>query len=516
MNYLILLRRADFIDLYKYGFLNVNKEKIVPFDCSIPEIESKPELYDSIFTEVNSFDSSFAYLILHYEKKDSLSNPATISIEEVQHIFPLDLEAKKEFESSFDEHIRIDNPIWDNAVSLIQKRQMFDSSMQGTRNIFNIFKLEGLQFCKSIIDNISVEEMLSDVYDNIRPNGDKPIWTYLMRYERHSFYPKDTLGFYMDVVHAVCNYMAKREVDDYEVEGTAIYRILDSYSGLNLKSNEINDRLRKDERATGFLQKISEFVPGVDFISVAINYLVMRERFSDDFTYDQEFVERCKASFGQSFTLASYMLGIVLTHDKTYSCLYENLPLPIYKSQAEMQSIKMQKGYEKEKAKREMQRMEDERERERMMRSEFSRSQGKKKKKTSYTPYDKSVYPYDAAPGGYGYGGSYGGAYSPFREQEQSKYKSPFLEKAQSDNQKPVPSEKRINRSVVKSPSLFGSDVMDEIENESRKLLSFPLTMQKYTAKGKPSTAKGSIKEVRTPEEYKQLVNSKEDWRIKK
>ena len=234
MNYLILLRRADFIDLYKYGFLNVNKEKIVPFDCSIPEIESKPELYDSIFAEVNSFDSSFAYLILHYEKKDSLSNPATISIEEVQHIFPLDLEAKKEFESSFDEHIRIDNPIWDNAVSLIQKRQMFDSSMQGTRNIFNIFKLEGLQFCKSIIDDISVEEMLSDVYDNIRPNGDKPIWTYLMRYERHSFYPKDTLGFYMDVVHVICNFMAKREVDDYEVEGTAIYKILDSYNGLNL------------------------------------------------------------------------------------------------------------------------------------------------------------------------------------------------------------------------------------------------------------------------------------------
>ena len=31
MNYLILLRRADFIDLYKYGFLNVNKERIVPF-----------------------------------------------------------------------------------------------------------------------------------------------------------------------------------------------------------------------------------------------------------------------------------------------------------------------------------------------------------------------------------------------------------------------------------------------------------------------------------------------------
>lgn len=504
MNYLILLRRADFIDLYKYGFLNVNKEKIVPFDCSIPEIESKPELYDSIFAEVNSFDSSFAYLILHYEKKDSLSNPATISIEEVQHIFPLDLEAKKEFESSFDEHIRIDNPIWDNAVSLIQKRQMFDSSMQGTRNVFNIFKLEGLQFCKSIIDDISVEEMLSDVYDNIRPNGDKPIWTYLMRYERHSFYPKDTLGFYMDVVHVICNFMAKREVDDYEVEGTAIYKILDSYNGLNLKSNDINDRLRLDERASGFLQKISEFVPDVDFISVAINYLVMRERFSDDFTYDQEFVERCKASFGQSFTLASYMLGIALTHDKTYSCLYENLPLPIYKSQAEMQRIKMQKEYEKEKAKREMQRMEDEREREKMMRSEFSRGQGKKKKKSSYNPYGKSSYPYDGSSGSYGYGKRYEGSYSPFQGQEQSPYKPPFHEDVPNIVQEPTPSTKGGKKIKVESPSLFGTD-------ENRVLI----TVQKYTSSGKPSKAKDAIRDV-TEEEFELLKNSKDDWRIVK
>ena len=509
MNYLILLRRSDFVDLYKYGFLNVNKDTIVPFDCPISEIESKSELFDSIFAEVNSFDSSFTYLILHYEKKDSLSNPGTISIEEVQHIYPLDLEAKKEFESSFDEHIRIDNPLWDNAVSLIQKRQLFDSSMQGARNVFNIFKLDGLKFCKTIIDDISVEDMLSDVYDNIRPNGEKPIWTYLMRYERHSFYPKDTIGFYMDIVHVVCNYMAKREVDDYEVEGTAIYKILDSYSGLNLKSNDINDRLYQDKRASGFLQKISEFVSEVDFISIALNYLFMRERFSEEFAYNQEFVENCKTRYGQSFSLAAYMLGIALTHDKTYSCLYETLPLPIYKSQEEMQRIKMQKEHEKEKAKIEMQRMEDEREYERMMRNNYPRNKGKKKRKTSYNPFDKEPYSYEKTPSGYEYSGHYNGDYSPFQESKQSSYKPSFREKVQSFVQEFTPTIKKKQK-VIDSLPLFSSDMMDEMEN-----LVFPLTMQKYTSKG-PSKAKGSVKIVNNKEEYKLLKNTKEDWRIKK
>lgn len=512
MDYIALLRRGDFIDLYKYGFFYLNKDRIVAFDCSISELKEKSNIYDELFLEINSFDSSFAYLLIHYNKKGDSHDYELVSIEEVMHVFPLDMEAKREFELSFDERVRIEDPIWDDAVSLIQKRQLFDSSMQGVRNVFNIFKIEGIQLCKALIDDNSVEEMLSEVYDNIRPNGEKPLWVYLMRYERHSYYPKDTLGYYMDVVHVICNYMAKREVEDYEVESTVIYKILNSYNGLNLKSNEINDRLKIEERATGFLQKIQEFVPETDFISVAINYLVMRDRFSEEFTYDPKFVESCKSSFGQSFTLAAYMLGIALTHDKTYSCLYENLPLPIYKSQAEMQRIRMQKVYEKEKAKREMQRMEDERERERQMRSEYSRNNGKKKRK-SYSPFDVSPYSYGGRKGGHGYDTPYDESFSSFQESEQSSYRSSFREDTQND-QETSQSDKEIKKVKTESLSLFGNDVMEDMENENRKLLSFPLTMQKFRSNGKPSTAKDAVRTVETPEEYKKLMESKDIWRI--
>ena len=95
--------------------------------------------------------------------------------------------------------------------------------MQGVRNIFNIFKLEDADECKKIISEDMVKEMLSNVYDDIRPSGDSSLWVYLMRYERHSFYPKETLGYFMDIVHIVLNFMSKKEVVDYEVEVTDIY-----------------------------------------------------------------------------------------------------------------------------------------------------------------------------------------------------------------------------------------------------------------------------------------------------
>ena len=201
---------------------------------------------------MNSFESSLAYLIINYAKEESLDF-FIVSIEEVRHVFPLDFEAKREFESSFDEHIKIDNPIWNDAVSLL------------------------------------------------------PIWVYLMRYERHSFYPKDSLGYFMDIVHIVVNFMAKQEVDDMTVESTGIYNVLCKFEGKGLKSNEIMHYLKADKGATGFLNKISLIVPEADFITTAISYLKLLDKYKNEFVYDVKFIEACKNAFGDSFTLASYM-----------------------------------------------------------------------------------------------------------------------------------------------------------------------------------------------------------------
>lgn len=186
-NYLALIRRADFIDFFKFGFFYLNSKKVVEFDCPISELPKRDDIYDALFERINSFESSFAYLIINFTKANDADDPSFVTITEVKHIFPLDIEAKREYESSFDEHVKIDNPIWSDAISLIKKRQLYKSSMQGVRNIFNIFKLEGIEKCKGLISEDTVEEMLSNVYDDIRPSGDISLWVYLMRYESTYF-----------------------------------------------------------------------------------------------------------------------------------------------------------------------------------------------------------------------------------------------------------------------------------------------------------------------------------------
>lgn len=497
-NYLVIIRRADFIDLYKYGYFYLDKEKIVEFDCEISELPSRNDIYDSLFDKMNLFESSFVYLIINYAKKDASEDSSIVYIEEVKHIFPLDLEAKKEFEISFDDHIKIDVPIWNDAISLIKKKQMFQSAMQGARNVFNIFKLDGFDKCKEIINDDIIEEMLSDFYDGIRPQGELSLWVYLMRYERHSYYPKDSLGYFMDIVHIIVNFMSQQEVDDYVVETTDIYKILCTYEGRGLKSDKIIQYMKADDGAAGFLNKISSLVPEIDFINTAITYLKLRDLYKEKFVYEEEFVEICKSAFGECFTLAAYMIGIVFGHDNTYSCLYETLPLAIYKSKEEMAEIQLRKQKEQEKAIHEMERIEREREIERER-----RKGGKKKgkKKGENIPFGMS---------GYGHGRN---GYSTYEPQSGEAF-PPYNER--------VPFNATINPSEYVKPERF-EPVKEQTESSltqrdlfSHEDMSFPMRLQKYTKSGKPSTAKNAVVIVNNEKEHERYMKKNEDWRIKK
>lgn len=520
-NYLALIRRTDFIDFFKFGFFYLNSEKVVEFDCLISELPKRDDIYDTLFARINSFESSFAYLIVNFTKSNDVDDYSFVTITDVKHVFPLDFEAKREYESSFDEHIKIDNPIWPDAFSLIKKKQLYQNSMQGVRNIFNIFKLEGVEKCKELISEDTVEEMLSNVADDIRPYGDISLWVYLMRYERHSFYPKESLGYFMDIVHIIVNFMSKKEVEDYIVESTDIYKILATYEGKGYKSNDILNLLKQNERASGFLAKIASLVPNVDFIHVAVNYLKMRDLYKDEFIYDEKFISACKASFGNSFTIASYMIGIALGHDKTYACLYESLPLAIYKSKEEMAVILFRKQEERERAKREMERIERERERERELEQKRRKGSKKKgKKETEYNPFGQSGY--SQGRGGYPiWRRQSEEAFPPYQGNDQDHNPSPIdrLYKHETPKQK-----SKTNNGVShvdtsnETGNLFEKEELQEIENQRRNHISFPLKLQKYTKYGKPSTAKNSTIVVNDKEEYQYFLNTHpgETWNPKK
>lgn len=332
--YLTLVRRADFVDLYKYGVFYLDETKVVEFECDVFDLQKDDKFFDALFNNrLNAFESPFAYLVINFEKEDG-SDKSELFIADVKHLFPLDGNAKVEFETSFDEKIKIEDPLWPSALSKLQKRMMLEDSKLGVLNVFKVFGIEESLKKIEFISEESIASMLGDVYDGLPCRDNDPLWVYLMRYERHSYYPKTSVGYFMDVVHIFCNYLRKESCDEEFVESTEVYKFLSTLvNESNLNSEKVKELLEKN--APDFVRRVNEQVKTTDFIMVAVTFLNFKNKYSDGLFCDDEFINSCKKHIELNcFVIASYMLGVVLGHGKTAKCLYDKLHLSIFKSYA--------------------------------------------------------------------------------------------------------------------------------------------------------------------------------------
>ena len=363
--YLALIRRTDFTDLFKYGSLHLNGLTTIEYDDDLDILDGGKSIINKLFENANLFESSFTYLIIEFVKANFCRDLPVVDMEDVVRVYPLDREAKKEFETSFDEHIRIESPRWEQAFSTIQRIRTKKDCEKGAKNVSRLYGIqeEAKGFREIITDDI-LEELVTELYQNIRPAGSLPIWVYMLRYERHAFYPEETVGFFMDAVHVVCNYMNQSEIDETAVSQTSVMRFLESSVSRGAKMDVILDQLASSEECARFLAKVRTIDERVDLLKVAVLFFILKKRYQDGLRYEPDLVGTYLASsaYKRSFSLASYLVGLVLGHDKTYEALYENLPLPIYKTPEEMAVILKRHEYERQKAMDEMLQMERERE----------------------------------------------------------------------------------------------------------------------------------------------------------
>lgn len=332
MNYIALIRKNDFVDLFKYGSLHVNKDTIRPFSCPVSQLASKECIFKDLIYFSNAFESTFEYVFIHYVNNNGRVND--VNIADVQGVYPLDYEAKTEFALTLDSRIDIKEPLWPSAVLDMQKKQTFDNCLNGIYNIWKIYGLkDSIYSVKQIISDSILREVVDEIFENRHPNGDLPIWVYVMRYERHSFYPNNTVGYFMDAFHSVFNFMQQREVDSSEIDGTNIMKFLyycDQQPTEKKTFSNVYTALHKEPAVINIINKVKEIVPDFDLIKSATLFFIFRDRYKEEFRFERSYLETGLKS-GYEFSIACYMLGFILGHEHTYDCLYSYLPLSIFK-----------------------------------------------------------------------------------------------------------------------------------------------------------------------------------------
>jgi len=330
-NYLALIRKADFVDLFKYGSLHINKDMIRQFSCKIEELPSRQSIFSDLSHFANAFDSTFTYLFIHYENLSGREND--VNIADVRGVYPLDYEAKTELSISLDPRIEIHNPLWPNAVYDLQKRQSVQDCKNGVSNIWKLYNIsDSVESINAVLTDSTIKEVVDELYENRHPSGDLPVWVYIMRYERHAFYPNNTIGAFMDTVNAIFNYHQKREVDSAEIESTMIMQFLQfcNSKNPNMQFGEVLKRLNTEPKIANFIKLAKDTMPDFDLIKISTLFYIYKNRYKEEFEYEQTWEEYGKSN-GVEFSIACYMLGCILGHEHTYDCLYEHLPLAFFK-----------------------------------------------------------------------------------------------------------------------------------------------------------------------------------------
>lgn len=336
MAYITLLKRDDFNSLFKYGRIHVNPQNSLYLANDIKEYKKDSTLIYELFKERDDFEMVFEYLMILYvtETEDSKS---LIRIENVLGVYALDDQSVKSLSVRLDSKVVINPPLWPNVINEIRLAKIEESCYRGVNNVWKIFHLEEAdkQKCSQIVTDSFIKEFAYEAYNDEMPFGDKSIWVYLLRYQRHEMYPQNDLGYFLDTVHVFTNWHFK-DSNQMKTEATDVYNKLMLFEGRK-NYPDILYYMDSTPEISSFIDKA-----GKDgFYRVAPLYLKLLDPFRErgiDLNQNIGGVPFCQQigklmMYGFDFSLASYLLGIILGYEKTSDALYDSLQLNIFKKE---------------------------------------------------------------------------------------------------------------------------------------------------------------------------------------
>ena len=329
MNYLAIIHKADFVDLFKYGKLNIYSA--VEFNGNIKDYANDNDLFEKLTKNMNLFEYSFEYMIIHFISDNGSEQPCSVNIENVMGLYAFDEEAQKEMSVSFDSRIRLHVSPWGEKFKALHNNRLMAQSKRGIDNLWAIFDLAETdrKTCESIITDDIVSEVFDELFSYKRPVGEQSIWTYLLRYERHSFYPRNTKGYFCDYIHVACNWIKKEEQKEDVAKTTGLYSQI-----INCSKNDF--ATLSDIAVSSNLSSLTDEDARCKFAIAAPLFLLIKDKFSSGFSIDMKTIDYAK-TFGFECSIVVYLLGLTLGYDKTYDAYYDFVKLPIFELQTENQ-----------------------------------------------------------------------------------------------------------------------------------------------------------------------------------
>ena len=87
MNYLAIISRSDFTNLYKFGHIHLHN--LVPFDGNLIDHINDKNLFDAVTKYIDTYEYATEYLLLHMTKEVFTEPIVEININDVNGVYAL-------------------------------------------------------------------------------------------------------------------------------------------------------------------------------------------------------------------------------------------------------------------------------------------------------------------------------------------------------------------------------------------------------------------------------------------
>lgn len=329
--FLSIILRNQFNLFYRFGYTFIPKSQLVKFDGKINN-ETQGSIIKQ-FKTVTPFEYDEEYLILRLEKENSTeSDFIQFEIQDIVAVYPLSQQAKASIESKIDQRIRLEKPIFDTILPLIETEIENKDVEKAISALWTICKIESP--LEKYIANIGLENIFNGL--EFRKHGTKAnkiqngnYWEYLIAYDRFDYFPNSTLGYFYDAGQV---FAYNKGLPTFE--GSGIHQFLEKLNSVNptAKLPDIIKFLETEEPLKGYVSQTT--TSSIKQYIVAPLFLMLRDeiRKSDDVAQTKLFknLDYLK-KFDDSFNYAVILLGAFFGFRKFYDNYYEALNLRFYK-----------------------------------------------------------------------------------------------------------------------------------------------------------------------------------------
>lgn len=333
-HFLSIILRNQFNLFYRFGYTFIPKSQLLEFDGNINNVAQERIIKQ--FKTVTPFEYAEEYLILHLNNETSNEvDFVQFEIQDINSVYPLSHQAKASIESKIDQRIRLEKPIFETILPLIEIEIGNKEVEKAISALWKICKIESP--LEKYVAKIGLENIFNGL--EFRRRGTKAnkihngnYWEYLIAYDYYQYFPEGTIRYFYQVGEVFSYYKGK--IDG--IEGTKIEEILKQIGGGNFE--QILQKFNKETLPSSFIGTMNE-IGKTEFNPIIVSVLFLKWK-ADLIKQDTDILNssvfyKGKIVFIDKFPsevkLAIILLGAFFGFRKFYDNYYEALNLRFYK-----------------------------------------------------------------------------------------------------------------------------------------------------------------------------------------